>query len=312
MSHLIIRPLSGPNDLPLFNQLNYVLDDEYADDLQHARRRPEWMWLALRDDHLVARAAWWGRAGAERPLLMDVLDLDPTTADRHVVASELVRSALAAMDLTAAPPEYGRYLQAGWRNDPAQTRELTERTAVIEHLGGRRLVERLRLQWGPGTTSPSDSGRLTFRRPEGHGELLDLLTRVLEGTLDEHSRAELQTGSPRDVATEQLDGEFPTYRGSRDWWAIGCLPRGEPVGLVIPTRNDYNSIIAYVGVLPGHRGHGYIDDLLDHGTRVLADAGASIIKASTDCANTPMAAAFHRRGYPTTGEEIDYVFPGSS
>ncbi len=54
---------------------------------------------------------------------------------------------------------------------------------------------------------------------------------------------------------------------------------------------------------------GYIDDLLDHGTRVLASAGAEVIKASTDRANSPMAAAFHRRGYPTAGETIDYNFP---
>jgi len=63
-------------------------------------------------------------------------------------------------------------------------------------------------------------------------------------------------------------------------------------------------------VLPERRGHGYIDDLLDHGTRVLAGAGVPIIKASTDRGNTPMAAAFHRRGYPTAGEAINYSFPG--
>ena len=141
---------------------------------------------------------------------------------------------------------------------------------------------------------------------------LDLLTQVLEGTLDEHSRDELRTKSPRDVATDQLDEEFPSYRGPRDWWAIGCLPDGEPVGFVIPSRNDYSWIIAYIGVLPEHRGHGYIDDLLDYGTRVLAGAGAPIIKASTDRRNAPMAAAFHRCGYSTAGEEIDYSFPGGS
>lgn len=114
--------------------------------------------------------------------------------------------------------------------------------------------------------------------------------------------------SAREVATAQIDDEFPSYRGPRDWWAIGCLPDGEPVGLVIPSRNDYNWIIADLGVLPGHRGHGCSEDLLEHGTRVLAGAGAATIKASTDRENTPMAAAFHRCGYPTTGEEIDYSF----
>jgi len=312
MPDVTIRPLSGPDDLPTFNQLDYVLDGEYAGDLNHKRRRPEWMWLALRDDRLVARAAWWGRAGAAKPLLMDVLDVDPAAPDRHQVAVDLVRTALTAMDLTDSPPEYGRYLPAGWHDDPEQRKTVTDRTTVIEQLGGWRLVERLRLQWGPDAAAPSVPDRLTFRPPTERGELLDLLARVLESTLDEHSRTELRTKSARELAIEQLDDEFPSYRGPRDWWAIGCLPDGEPVGFVIPTRNDYSWIIAYVGVLPEHRGHGYVDDLLDHGTRVLTDAGAPIIKASTDRGNAPMAAAFHRRGYPTVGEEIDYSFPGGS
>ncbi len=312
MPNVTIRPLSGPDDLPTFNQLDYVLDGEYAGDLDHKRRRPEWMWLALRDDRLVARAAWWGQPGADEPLLMDVLDVDLAAPDRHQVAVDLVRTALAAMGLTDSPPEYGRYLPAGWHDDPEQTGMVTDRTTVIEQLGGRRLVERLRLQWGPDAAAPADRRRLTFRPPVDRGELLDLLTQVLEGTLDEHSRTELRTKAPRDVATDQLDDEFPSYRGLRDWWAICCLPDGEPVGFVIPSRNDYSWIIAYIGVLPEHRGHGYIDDLLDYGTRVLAGAGAPIVKASTDRGNAPMAAAFHRCGYSTTGEEIDYSFPGGS
>lgn len=108
---------------------------------------------------------------------------------------------------------------------------------------------------------------------------------------------------------DQLDEEFRGYRGPRDWWAIGCLPDADPVGFVVPTRNDYSWIISYLGVLPEYRGHGLVDDLIDHGTRVLTRAGAAIIKAATDRANTPMAAAFHRRGYSTTGEEITYAFP---
>lgn len=309
MPDVTIRPLCGPDDLVIFNRLQYILDGEYADDLEQGRRQPGWMWLALRDDHLVARAAWWGWPGAEQPQLMDVLDVDSSAPDRRDVAVDVVRTALASIGLTDSPPEYGRFLPAGWQDDPKQSALVADRTAVIEQLGGRLLVQRLRLQWGPDADVPADPHRLTFRRPSGRGELLHLLTRVLDDTLDEHSRAELGTKPPHEVARTQLDDEFPHYRGPRDWWAIGCLPDGEPVGFVIPSRNDYSWIIAYIGVLPEHRGRGYIDELLDHGTRVLASAGAEVIKASTDSANSPMAAAFHRRGYPTAGETIDYNFP---
>ena len=310
MPDVLIRPLFGTDDLRVFNQLRYVLDTEYEDDLAMDRRRPEWMWLAVRGDRLVARAAWWGRSGDDRPLLMDVLDIDAAAPDRHEVAASLVRAALASMGLSHAPPEYGRCLPPGWRDDPDQAALVEDRTTVLARLGARLLVERLRLQWGPGARVPADRHRLVFRPPAGRGELLELLTGILDATLDEHSRDRLCATSPRAVATAQLDDEFSHYPGPRQWWAVGCLPDGEPVGLVIPTRNDYSWIIAYIGVVPEHRGHGYVDDLLIHGTEVLAGAGADLIKASTDRANTPMAAAFHRNGYPTAGEEIDYQFPG--
>jgi RimJ/RimL family protein N-acetyltransferase len=309
MPDATIRPLLGPDDLATFNQLTYVLDNEFIGDLNEGRRQPGWMWLALRNGRLVARAAWWSGPGAERPLLMDVLDVDPEVPDRHDVALGLVRTALAAMGVADSPPEYCRFLPVAWRDDPEQHALVTDCTTVLERLDGRLLVERLRLQWGPDAAVPEDRHRLMFRPPQDRSELLDLLSGVLGGTLDEHSRNELQARPAQEVAAAQLDDEFPRYRGPSEWWSVGCLPDGEPVGIVIPSRNDYSWIIAYIGVLPRHRGHGYVDDLLDCGTRVLAGAGADIIKASTDRANAPMAAAFHRNGYPTAGEEIDYEFP---
>ena len=54
---------------------------------------------------------------------------------------------------------------------------------------------------------------------------------------------------------------------------------------------------AYIAVLPEHRGHGYVDDLLAETTRVLTEHGADRIGADTDSTNAPMAAAFDRAGY---------------
>jgi hypothetical protein len=60
---LTLRPITGPDELDLFNRLPYVLNDEVENDLAAGRRRPEWLWLALRDDRVVARAraGWWSR-----------------------------------------------------------------------------------------------------------------------------------------------------------------------------------------------------------------------------------------------------------
>jgi len=83
---------------------------------------------------------------------------------------------------------------------------------------------------------------------------------------------------------------------------------GEPAGFVIPAHNGYSPIIAYLAVVPAHRGHGYIADILAEGTRVLAAQDVPFIKAATDLGNVPMAAAFHRAGWRTTGHRIDMTW----
>jgi len=40
-----------------FCQLPYVLNHELADDLDQGRRRPEWMWMALRGYHCGSPAS---------------------------------------------------------------------------------------------------------------------------------------------------------------------------------------------------------------------------------------------------------------
>ena len=99
-----------------------------------------------------------------------------------------------------------------------------------------------------------------------------------------------------------------SYSSPRDWWRVAMLPDSEPVGFVIPARNDYNPIIAYLGVLPQHRGRGYVDDILAEGTRTLAANDAPRIRASTDLANVPMANAFQRAGYAVYQRQIDMTW----
>lgn len=69
------------------------------------------------------------------------------------------------------------------------------------------------------------------------------------------------------------------------------------MGFVTPARNDYNAIIAYLAVLPRHRGNGYINEILAEGTRILAAHDVPRIRASTDVDNVPMAMAFERAGW---------------
>jgi RimJ/RimL family protein N-acetyltransferase len=169
--------------------------------------------------------------------------------------------------------------------------------AIVGQAGARLLVERFRFEWRPGTPIAAPTGRLAFRAVADDGELLDLMTLVMDGTLDAHSRQDLARMSARQGAVRHFQEELACYRSPRQWWQIATLPGGEPVGFVIPARNDYGAIIAYLGVLPAHRGNGYVSEILAEGSRILAAHDVPRIRASTDLDNVPMAEAFARAGW---------------
>jgi len=294
---LTIRPITGPEELGLFVQLSYVLDDELAGDLASGHRRPAWMWVALRAGSLVARAAWWGRPGDATPSVLDVLDV-ADMADRIDIGVALLQAASPeVLPPGSASPDYLRYIPADWRDEPRSRREVEDRMQIAERTGARLLVERFRFEWKPGTPIAVPSGRLAFRPVRSDAELIDLMTLVMEGTLDAHSRQDLTLMSARQVAVGHFEEELAQFRSPRDWWRVATLRNGAPVGFVIPARNDYNPIIGYLGVLPAHRGNGYIDEILAEGTRILDALGVPRIRAATDLGNVPMADAFTRAGW---------------
>ncbi len=307
---LTVRPITGHRELALFSRLPYVLNDELGDDLTVGRRRPEWMWVALRGDRVLARAAWWARAGDDTPFLLDVFDIDDSAPDRVDVGVRLLRTAMAAVVPPGIrPPEYGRDVPADWRADEAARRVVEDRMTALERTGARLFVERLRFEWRAGTPLPEPQRRLRFRPVRDTEEILALMTLVLDGTLDAHSRDDLARMSARDAAVRHYEEDLAHYRSPREWWRVATLPGGEPVGFVTPARNDYNPIIGYIAVLPEHRGNGYIDEILVEGTRVLDAQDVPRIRAATDLGNTPMANAFHRAGYVNFERTMTMTWP---
>jgi RimJ/RimL family protein N-acetyltransferase len=308
---LTMRPISGPDELDLFTRLPYVLNEELGDDLAAGRRRPEWMWVALRGDRLLARVAWWSGRKDDTPSLLDVVDIDDGSADpdRVDIGVRLLRTAMAdVVPASIRPPEYVRDVPSDWRDDEVTRRVVEDRMTVLERAGAHLFVERLRFQWQPGTPIPEPSGRLLFRPIRDTEEILALMTRVLDGTLDAHSRDDLTRMSAREAAVRHYEDELAHYRSPQEWWRIATLPDGEPVGFVTPARNDYNPIIGYLAVLPEHRGNGYIDEILAEGTRILSAQDVPRIRAATDLDNTPMANAFLRVGYVNIERTINMTW----
>ncbi|WP_345446599.1 GNAT family N-acetyltransferase [Rothia endophytica] len=113
---------------------------------------------------------------------------------------------------------------------------------------------------------------------------------------DQHQRTELGSGG---------GGLLPSCPGDRDWWCVAYDQQNTIIGIAIPSATPTNRNVGYLAVLPEHRGHGYVDDLLGFITAFHASAGAPRITATTDAVNTPMAAAFERAGYRCTEVRID-------
>jgi RimJ/RimL family protein N-acetyltransferase len=297
-----------PDDLELASSIGGVPPNLPAT-WNEGVRRPEWTYLALRDGALVGRAVWWGWASSRVPILTDTLDLADSLTDgfeRLAVGTALASAGFAAL----VPPAEERlvicWVPAGWRSGP-EAPAVLEKVAMWTGAGARLLVERLDLLWTRGDPVPAPSDRLEFR-PAGDDTLVDLVARCGDGSLDAHTahrRARIGREATARSEVEQMR-DFP---GPREWWRGAYTPDGEPVGFVVPTRDGGCHAVGYLGVVPEHRGRGYVDDLLGECTRVLAvEQDAEQIVANTDVGNVPMAAAFARAGYADTGRHrLDLV-----
>jgi RimJ/RimL family protein N-acetyltransferase len=248
-----------------------------------------------------------GGAGAS-PEVLDVSDI-AEHPEGVGIGARLLRTAMAdIIPAGSRAPEYSRFVPPDWRDRTASRRVVQERMAAIEQTGGRFFVERLRLEWHPGTPIPEPPGRLAFRPVEEPTQLVMLMTAILDGTLDAHARADLATMSPGEAAVRQYEDELMSYESPRNWWRTAELPGGVPVGFVIPAHNGYNPIIVYIGVVPAHRGNGYVHEILAEGTRILAGQDVPRIRASTDLGNAPMAEAFRRAGWVNFGRTINMTW----
>jgi hypothetical protein len=271
------------------------------------------MWVALRDDHLVARAAWWGDAAEAVPHMLDILDLDDDADDRAErvdAGARLLSTAMTAiLPPGGQPPEYGRQVPPDWRDHEPSRRVVEDRMAAAARTGAELFVERLRLEWRPGTPVPAPTGRLRFRSLRDTDELLALMTEAMDGTLDAHSRRDLTLMSAQDAARDHFEGELAQQISPRSWWRVATTPDGEPIGFVLPGRNHYNPVIGYLAVLPRHRGNGYIDEILAEGMRVLHAQDVPRMRAATDLGNEPMSRAFARAGWTTFQRMINMTWP---
>jgi RimJ/RimL family protein N-acetyltransferase len=309
MTSLVIRPLTAA-DTDLFADYPHPPvpgvglegTQSYREMLAKGHYRPEWMWIALRGDEVVARLAFYGSPDAEHPHSMDWLD-PGAGPDRVEVGARLVSAAYAGLQRR---PEYQIFLTPGWRDRPDAAAAVADRIAACERIGLTVFVERFGYTWEPADGIPERGVRLDYRAGTDE-EFVAAIVATFPGTLDAHHREQLGRLSPREVAEEELSyGRPPVVSGGRDRWRLAYTKEGELAGLVVPTdRGGGRGGMGYVAVLPAHRGRGYVAEILAEAVHIQLEHGATHVTANTDMGNRPMAAAFASAGFRVTSNRID-------
>ncbi|MFI1806061.1 GNAT family N-acetyltransferase [Streptomyces californicus] len=303
MTDLVIRALTT-SDAHLFHALQDAslvgrgaFGHRYAPVAEGGEYRPDWTWVALRDDTVVARAAWWAAPDDTAPVALDWFDF--AHGEEEAGAELLRRSPLRAEFSLLVPP--------GWREMPEVRAAAEARIDAARAAGMEVLVERYRYEWTPDCPLPERPGRLTFRPEPDDAVILDVLRRCHSVTLDAHARRAIAGPGGLDAAAQAELDIFHWFPSPREWWQLAFTPDGEVAGIHVPAHNPNGPCIGFIGVVPEARGHGYGYDLLVECTRFLVERGAESIAGATDRGNTPMAAAFARAGHPVAQERIDLV-----
>lgn len=277
--------------------------------------RADWTWIAENSDAgpVLAAGIWWGLPDGPGPDALDGLfaheSLSPDA--RPVVAGALIGAAHESFAMAGGRvPAFHLMLPGDWRERHDVLAALQWRWEAALIAGLTDELERLRFEWTLAAGVPQGSGRLTFRAEPDDEVFVGLFRRVLDATLDATSRKLADAIGA--AAQARLDVAF--YRdkmaGDRTWWRVAETAIGEVVGFGVPSANSDFPVVGYLGVLPEHRGHGYVDDIVAEITRVLvAEAGAETIHADTDLANRPMAAAFERAGYRNFARRVVLCAP---
>jgi GNAT superfamily N-acetyltransferase len=121
-----------------------------------------------------------------------------------------------------------------------------------------------------------------------------VMARCGEGTLDRNDRYYWNGCGADNWAAQMM-----VYLQPEDapMWLVGR--RGaDHVGFVaVRSEEDWDSTIAHIGVIPSHRGQGYINDLLLAGTAAAQRAGIHGMLSDVDVLNRPMAEAMRRNGH---------------
>ncbi|MEV0798844.1 GNAT family N-acetyltransferase [Kribbella sp. NPDC050281] len=274
--------------------VNTVTAERYGEYVAEGMYRDDWTWVAEENGEIQALAIWWGAPDEDHPFSIDGLyyagDGDPVP-----VWTALIEQGIKARPADAEPPEYHFFLDSDWQDQPDVVAALEPRSRAVAAVGLTQITDRLRYEWKPEYGLPERSTRVRFE-PADDEAFVQVFARVSEGSLDAATAREIARLGVEGAARDDL-AVYKSMPGERSWWRLAYDADGKLIGFAIPSANAGGPVVGYLGVVPEHRGHGYIDDLLAEITHLLAETGAEHIRADTDFGNVPMAKSFERLGY---------------
>jgi RimJ/RimL family protein N-acetyltransferase len=276
--------------------------DDYAETVRRlwtsGESKPEWCFLLEEGDARVARVGFkvastttdprW--LGSLPPLELFLYGLDlPWAGDFLGLGRRLLFEAIATM-----ADEVPTMLEV--RINKELHLHTDARRRLMEECGMKLFQEKQGFSWADDGTPIEVPNRLDFRTIDeiGPDAYRSVMARCGDGTLDRNDRY-YWGGCGADNWAAQMtalvdDADAPM-------WLEGY--KGDsPVGYVAVAREpDWGSTIVHIGVVPEHRGNGYIDDLLAAGTAAAQRNGIGTMLSDVDVLNKPMMKAMRRAGH---------------
>jgi len=316
---VIIRPLAS-HEIAIFAQVcgsnTHAQDvEQYLQQmLQQGSIRLEWCFVAEEAKQIIGTLAYWALPTTGKPTDVVLLAVPWERADFLSVGTQLLEDTLQKTRQMYPIEKIGHVLdqppmKPQWQFFPEQ------RLTLLQHMGFQIVRNALRFEWkaesqlqGIGTTTVPQ--RLVFRSlyELDADTFIAAIEQVSAQTFDQWMQQDRELCGPKQQARDLFE-DLQRMEYDPVWWQLAYTPQNELVGLVMPTKNPSMAVIGYIGIVPGFRGKGYVNDLLASGTASLYYAGFTTIRADTDVSNFPMASAFRRAGYHQFATRYDLQLP---
>ena len=252
---------------------------------------PEWCFVVEEEGEFIARVAYWAFTSSPDEIKIMGLYL-PWDDDYLSIGTELLLESLKQMQVKGATN-----IEVRLYSD--STTFLEKRVELFNKVGLVLTQEKQNYIIEQINEPIIIPDRLIFRTlPEvGNETFINAIKQVTAGTLDKVDSLELKNLGAEKAAINYFN-ILKDIDYKPNWWQLAYDSYGTLVGLVVPQKfSKKEGAINYIGVVPDHRGQGYVHDLLAKGTSILKNDGIECIIADIDVNNIPLANALSRAGY---------------